>query len=711
MKNAAGADASAEVAVTETAGSGLDWRSLPHPAQVYVAAIIAAGLCAYVVHIPGAYPQPVLFALLLLGACLTSTWKVNLPIALASGSTLSVSYAANLIALILLGTPHAMLVAVAGAWTQCTYKAKRRYPLYRTVFSISAEALTIAATGLAYSWLGGSTPPDDMSSFARPIVGAIGAYFLVNTILVAGAIALTTRQHVVSVWREEFLWSGVTFIVAGGAGAMAAVVINRGEQWKAILMLAPIYLTYRTYEAFVGRLNDQKRHVAEMGRLHQRTIEALTQTRHAESALAEEKQRLASMVVEMTRLEEARQQLLEREQAARTGAEEANRLKDQFLAVVSHELRTPLSAMLGWADMLRRGKIADERRDRAYEAIFNSARRQAQLIDDLLDVGRIMSDKLRLERVPLSMNDVLRAALQVVQPLADSKGVRLTVQAGSPLVSVDGDAARLQQVAWNLLSNAIKFTPAGGVVQVQLRQVDERAEMIVTDSGQGIAADFLPAVFDAFRQGDGSSTRAQGGLGLGLAIVKHLVDAHGGTVTAHSAGEGRGATFAVRIPLCTAGMPIETGTPSSDPRARSAADHHAALQGLRVLIVEDDEETRHVVAAQLASHQAMTSTAGSAAEAFELLQREHFDVLLADIAMPVEDGYGLIRRVRSARNPDAASIPAAALTAFAREEDRQQALAAGFQAHLAKPVEVGALVAAVARLGGQAAHRRFRPHA
>jgi signal transduction histidine kinase/ActR/RegA family two-component response regulator len=470
-------------------------------------------------------------------------------------------------------------------------------------------------------------------------------------------------------------------------------------------MLAPIYLTYRTYEAFAGRLDDQKRHVAEIGQLHQKTIEALMQARRAESALADEKQRLGATLVEMTRLEEARQQLLEREQAARASAEQANYLKDQFLAVVSHEPRTPLSAMLGWADMLRRGQIHDGSRDRAYEAIFNSSRRQAQLIDDLLDVGRIMSGKLRLERTSVSLNDVLRAALQVVQPLADGKGVQVTVQADTRPVFVYGDAIRLQQVAWNLLSNAIKFTPAAGVVRVRLRQIKQNAEMLVTDTGQGITPDFLPTVFDAFSQADGSSTRAHGGLGLGLAIVKHLVDAHGGTVIAQSDGQGTGATFAVRIPTGAAEPAAVSGIVNRDASVRVAPDDDAALQGIRVLVVEDDEPTRHVVAAQLESHQAITATASSAAEAFALLQREQFDVLLADIAMPVEDGYSLIRRVRSARHSSSALIPAAALTAFAREEDRHQALEAGFQLHLAKPVEVGALVAAVAKLGRVAERR------
>jgi signal transduction histidine kinase/ActR/RegA family two-component response regulator len=677
----------------------LGWRALPWMAQLYIATVITAGAVAFVAFLPRTFAEPRLFLALLLWACLTSTWKVNLPIGLSSGSTLSVSYAANLITLLLLGPRHAMLIAVAGAWIQCTYKVKQRYPLYRTVFSIAAEALTIAATGLAYMWLGGSSPAGELLSLAKPIVGTIATYFLFNTVLVAGAIAFSTRQRVIKVWRDEFLWSGVTFMVGGAAGAAAAIVIHRGEHWKAILMLAPIYLTYRTYEVFVGRLEDQKRHVAEIGHLHQKTVEALMQTQQAERALGAEKERLATTLADMTRLEEARKHLLEREQAARASAEQANRLKDQFLAIVSHELRTPLSAILGWADMLRRGKIDEAKRQRAYEVIFSSAKRQSELIDDLLDVARIMSGKLRLERTIVTMNDVLRGSLQVVQPLVDAKRVYLSVQADAGVGPVYGDPVRLQQVAWNLLSNAIKFTPAGGAIHVQLRRVGSTAEMVVTDTGKGIAAEFLPSAFEAFRQGDESSTRPHGGLGLGLSIVKHLVDAHGGAVSAFSAGEGRGASFAVRIPLLADEAAPADAPPEPLPSAASRSWDSAVLEGLRVLIVDDDDGTRQVVAAQLESHHAVTATASSAAQAFDLLQHEQFDVLLADIAMPGEDGYSLIRRVRAAGAGPASTIPAAALTAFARAEDRQKALEAGFQAHLVKPLDAGSLVAAVAALG------------
>jgi signal transduction histidine kinase/ActR/RegA family two-component response regulator len=688
----------AEPAVSPPAAD-LGWGRLPRAAQFYVAIVIAMGVLSFVSFFPRTFPQPLLFIALLLWACLTSTWKVNLPIPLASGSTLSVSYAANLMALLLLGAEQAMLIAVAGAWTQCTYKVKQRYPTYRTVFSMAGEACTIAATGLAYVWLGGSALPIELSTLAKPLVGAISIYFVVNTMLVAGAIAFSTRQRVLKVWGDEFLWSGVTFMVAGGAGALAAYVIDRGEHWKAILLIAPVYLTYRTYELFVGRLEDQKQHVAEISRLHQKTVEALTQARQAETALAAEKERLAATLADMTRLEEARVHLLEREQAARASAEQANRLKDQFLAVVSHELRTPLTSMLGWADMLRRGQLAEGKRERAYETIFNSASRQSQLIDDLLDVSRIMSGRLRLQRTPVVLNDVLRSALQVVQPIADAKQVNLIVSAATEIQPLYGDAARLQQVAWNLLSNAISFTPPDGTVRVQLRHVNGAAEMIVTDTGQGIPADFLPSVFEPFRQADASTTRPHGGLGLGLSIVKHLVEAHGGTVSAHSPGEGCGATFTVRLPLRAGVLPPPEVAGDRAVETDWTTEQGTLLEGMHVLIVDDDDATRQVVAAQLESHRATTSSAASAAQAFDMLQHEHFDVLLADIAMPGEDGYTLIRKVRASAGATAASIPAAALTAFARDEDRQQALRAGFQLHLAKPIDARSLIAAVATLG------------
>jgi signal transduction histidine kinase/CheY-like chemotaxis protein len=670
-------------------------RDLSLAAQAYVLAVIAAGVYSIVAFLPLSFPRPLLFAFLLVTSCLTSIWKVNLPIPLASGSTLSVSYAADLMTLLLLGPRAAVLVAAAGVWTQCTVKIRRPYPWYRTVFSIAAEAVTMAVSGLVYSWLGGPSAPVDVSPLARPLVATIATYFVVNTGLVAAAIALTSKRTFTQVWLEDFLWSGASFMVAGTAGAVAAVVIARGEHWKAVLMIAPVYLTYRTYQVFVGRLEDRDRYALETRRLHEETVAALSLARQAENALAAEKDRLAVTVAELTRLEAARQQLLERERAARETAEEGNRLKDQFLATVSHELRTPLNAILGWADMLRRNILDESRRDRASEAIYENATRQTRLIDELLDVAGIVSGKLRLERTVVDLEQVLRGAMEVVQPAADAKGVAVAIHVEAPLSGVYGDGGRLQQIAWNLLSNAVKFTQTGGEVQVRLRRTQGAAEITVTDNGAGIPAEFLPWVFEPFRQADASHTRRYGGLGLGLSIVKHLVEAHGGSVSVSSPGEGWGATFTVRLPI----RAVAPDHAQAAGTAHSASkEQGASLHGLSVLVVDDDYESREVVAAHLSSRNAVVLKAESAAEALETLRRERVDVLLADIAMPGEDGYALIRRIR-ALDARAASIPAAALTALAREEDRQRVLDAGFQLHLAKPIDGRSLVAAVKSLG------------
>ncbi len=630
---------------------GVAWRGLSRTAQLYVAAVILAGAYALGTTSLSAYPDPMLFGAMLLVAAVASIWKVTLPISVAGHSTLSVGYAADLMALLLLGPMPAVVVAAVGAWAQCTINAKGRYPVYRTAFSMAAKALTMLAAGLTYRWLDGPSANLDMWQLTRPIVGITATYFVVNTGLVAGAIALSTGQPIWTIWRDDFLWSASSFMVGGSAGALAAVVVARGDHWKALVLVAPVYLTYRTYELFTGRLEDQKRH---------------------EQALAEEK---------------------EREKAARASAEEANRLKDEFLAMVSHELRTPLTAILGWAEMLRSGRVGEDRRDRACEAIYDSAKRQARMIDELLDVARITSGKLGVYRTAVDLSLVVRDALEVIQPAAEAKRIHLTVDVEPSLAAIYGDGTRLQQIAWNLLSNAVKFTPSDGVVDVSLRRAGAMAELVVSDNGPGITSEFLPSVFDAFRQGDASTTRNHGGLGVGLAIVKHLVEAHGGTVTAESLGEGRGATFTVRLPM----LPVPAAAYVETPRA--SASRAFALDGISVLLVDDDADTRQVIASHLEEHHAMVLTAASVSQALDVLQREHVDVLLSDIAMPGEDGYALVRKVRASTTPHVASLPAVALTALARDEDRQQALQAGFQLHLAKPIEALPLVTAIATLG------------
>jgi CheY-like chemotaxis protein len=371
--------------------------------------------------------------------------------------------------------------------------------------------------------------------------------------------------------------------------------------------------------------------------------------------------------------------------------EVATRLKDQFLATLSHELRTPLNAILGWSDMLRGDTLSADRRAHAADAIFNNAVRQARLIDELLDMARIMAGKLQLEFADVDAAELVRGALEIVQPEAEAKRIRIDSAVDPEAALVRGDSARLQQVLWNLVANAVKFTPVGGAVRVRVTRAGDRARFVVADSGVGIPAPFLPNVFEPFRQADATPTRLHGGLGLGLAIVRQLVEAHGGTILVESEGEGRGATFTVDLPG------VARRRAEAPVRAASRA---SSLDGVSVLVVDDDEESRAVVAAHLENHNATVRTAACASDALSLLQRQHFDVLLADIAMPGEDGYSLLRKLRALDRSPARTVPAAALTAFARDEDRRAALDAGFQMHLSKPIDGTSLVSAVAALSG-----------
>jgi signal transduction histidine kinase/ActR/RegA family two-component response regulator len=393
--------------------------------------------------------------------------------------------------------------------------------------------------------------------------------------------------------------------------------------------------------------------------------------------LGGERERLRSALDHMTRLHRE--------------VQEANRAKDEFLATVSHELRTPLTPMLTWVRLLRTARLDQATGARALEAIERNARVQAQLVEDLLDVSRIVTGKLRLEARAVELEGIAEAALDAVRPAADAKGIVLQA-ALRPGALVTGDPDRLQQVLWNLVSNAVKFTPRGGRVEVSIGRAGDHAVVTVRDTGVGIRPEFLPLVFDRFRQADASTTRVHGGLGLGLSIVRHLVELHGGTVEAASEGEGRGATFVVRLPLAPTGAKVgaEVGRPAPP----------ATLDGVRVLVVDDEPDTLEALGTALAGYGALVRTALSTREALDALDRGAVDVLVADIAMPGEDGYALLRELRG-RPPDRGGrTPAAALTAYARPVDAERAMAAGFQVHLAKPVEPSDLAAVVARLSG-----------
>jgi PAS domain S-box-containing protein len=393
--------------------------------------------------------------------------------------------------------------------------------------------------------------------------------------------------------------------------------------------------------------------------------------------------------------EERLQVLYAQEQAARAQAEAASRLKDEFLATVSHELRTPLTSILGYGQMIQTRKRDETYTVRTIEKIVRSAKAQAQLIDDLLDVSRIVTGKLRLEPRPIDIVTVIQAAIEALRPAIDAKGIRLDTELHSGVNTIVGDPNRLQQVVWNLLSNAVKFTPSGGKVRICLESQDGHAQLTISDTGQGISAEFLPFVFDRFRQAESASNRTHGGLGLGLAIVRHLIEMHGGTVQVQSAGAGTGATFIVRLPLVAGAVAANGGAPEAQDTAGLCPP---ALDGVRVLVVDDQSDIVELLQDMLAPCGAVVRTTTAARDALATLRTWQPDVLVSDIAMPGEDGYWLIDHVRALTSEKGGAIPAVALTAYVRVEDRMRVLAAGFQLYVSKPVDPAELLDAVARL-------------
>jgi signal transduction histidine kinase/CheY-like chemotaxis protein len=420
----------------------------------------------------------------------------------------------------------------------------------------------------------------------------------------------------------------------------------------------------------------------------------------------DERRRLLEIeIAERRRSEEYREALLVSERAARSEAERATRLKDEFVATLSHELRTPLNAIVGWAGILRVDRRADSIKQ-GVEVIERNAKLQAQMIEDLLDVSRILSGKLLFQLEKTDVAGIIEAAVAAVRPAAETKGVLLAMQLDS-CRSVSADPARLQQVAWNLLTNAIKFTPLGGRVGVALREAHGQVELSVSDNGQGIKAEFLPFVFDRFRQADASTTRRHGGLGLGLSIVKSLVELHGGTVDVQSPGEGQGSTFFVRLPLAPLqGQGIEQAI-SAQQQSTRAPVGNPQLTGLRILVIDDEADARMLTRRVLEERGAEVITACSAAEAMATVEGAvPPNLIISDIGMPEQDGYDLIRQMRALPG-DAGQVPAVALTALARAEDQKRALSAGYQRHVSKPVdpaELIAVVASVARRTERAAH-------
>jgi signal transduction histidine kinase/CheY-like chemotaxis protein len=585
------------------------------------------------------------------------------------------------LAMLLYGGAAAILLsALEGVAATLIISKRPRTILFNSAILATSTFLTV----VVLYWFFGSPVVllDDYanSGFSKTFFAAVYtmalAQYMANTVLIAIEKSSKIKKSIFNTWRTYYLWTSVTYFAgASAAGIIAVLIKNYG--FYAVVATVPIILiicfTYQTY---------LKNIAASIAQTEAATLHV---------------QELSRYISELQRSEEAREQLLLRAERARSESEAANRIKDEFLATLSHELRTPLTSLLGWSSVLRESRRDEKILEQGLDAIDRNARVQAQLIDDLLDVSRIVSGKLNLDVGPLDIGSVTRAAINVVQPAADAKEITLDYWAQPGIGAISADSARLQQIIWNLLSNAVKFTPHGGKISIRAGRDGTDATVTVSDTGQGIAPEFLPRVFDRFRQADSSTTRSFGGLGLGLPIVRHLVELHGGTVSAKSDGVGLGATFSASFPL----LSDRSGPITVMHSGETHASELRSLDGLRVLLVDDELETREIISTVVERTGAEVKSCTSAREALTELVEWRPDVILSDIAMPDEDGYSFINRVRSLPQNEGGNTPAAALTAYARDEDRRKALAAGYQMHIAKPIGAGQLVTMIAKLAGR----------
>lgn len=483
------------------------------------------------------------------------------------------------------------------------------------------------------------------------------------------------------------MWLFVAFIFACGFGHLVEALIfwQPVYRFAGLIKVTTAVVSWATVVALVDIVPEALK-VPGMAKLNTELLSEVETRKRVEAALRESEDKLAG--------------LLQSERDARSEAERANRIKDEFLSTVSHELRTPLNAIMGYSQLLRMNLADQHEIEDGLNVIERNAKAQSQIIEDLLDMSRILSGKIRLDVQGVDPAEVIEAAVASLQPTAEAKGIRLQTVLDPRAGTVLGDSSRLQQVVWNLVANGIKFTAKGGRVQVALARINSHVTITVSDSGIGIAPDLLPHIFDRFRQGDASTTKRHGGLGLGLSIVKQLVELHGGSVCATSKGEGQGAEFTVDLPVqivqareILAAQHI--GTDGAEPD-----DKHLSLEGIHVLVVDDEPDSRELARRLLVQHQATVTVADSADEALSLFRKHRPDVLLSDIGMPEKDGYDLMRSIRALAPPDG-SVPAVALTALARPDDRKRAMLAGFQAHISKPVDAGELIAVVATFTGR----------
>ena len=645
-----------------------------HFGQVYMWSLVTAGAAITLVSI---YALPfskldARFVFLCLMVIASSLVAIRIP---HVSGRITVADTFIFLAMLLFGGAAAIVLsALEGVAATLIISKRPRTILFNSAILATSTFCTVAVLNLT----GG--PPDVTkglsANFFKAICVMALAQYVANTTLIAIEKASKLKESAWTTWRTYYLWTSVTYFAGASAAGIIAILINVYGFYAVVATVPIILIIFFTYQTYLKNIES-----------------SIAQTEAARLHVEE----LSKYISELQRSEEARDQLLGRAERARAEAEAANRIKDEFLATLSHELRTPLTSLLGWSSVLREAKRDEKVLNQGLEAIDRNARVQAQLIDDLLDVSRIVSGKLNLDVRPLDISSVTRAAINVVRPAADAKGIALDYWAEPGLGAISADSARLQQIIWNLLSNAVKFTPQSGKISVRLEQDGSDARVTVQDTGQGIDHEFLPRVFDRFRQADSSTTRSFGGLGLGLAIVRHLVELHGGTVSAHSDGVNKGATFSATFPLLT----DRTEPVAISHSGEMSCFEIRSLEGLRVLLVDDEAEARQILSTVITRTGAEVKTCNSASEALAKLAEWKPDVILSDIAMPDEDGYSFIGKVRSLPRDQGGDIPAAALTAYARDVDRRQSLAAGYQMHIAKPISAGQLVTMIAKLAGR----------
>ena len=638
-----------------------------NPARPFMWAIVALGSGA-VVFSAASLPWGRLdsrFLMLGVLVCIGSHGAVRIP---RVSGRITVSDTLVFLTLLLYGGPAAvMLSALEGVYASLRISRK---PL-TILFNSAVLALSTFLTAMALRGLFGAADlaGNDYSPSALLAVFVMAlVQYAANTGLIAVEKSLKLGERFWPTWKTYYLWTSVTYLAGASAAGVTARLVQSVGFYAVLATLPIIAIIYFTYLTYLKNIEHSEAHVEELSRY----------------------------LRELKESEAEREKILLREKAARAEAEAANRLKDEFLSTLSHELRTPLTSIIGWTNLMRAGQVRGEVQAQALETIERNAKVQSRLIDDLLDLSRIISGKLLLETREVNLDTVVSNSIEVVRPAANAKGIQLTYECEPGGKTISGDSARLQQVAWNLLSNAVKFTPEGGSVRVRLEREGARVRFSVNDTGRGIPAEFLPHVFDRFRQADSATTRAYGGLGLGLAIVRHLAELHGGEVRAESAGEDQGSTFSVAFPLAQVAAPCSCQTEAAESVV--SPSRPARLAGVRVLVVDDEQDTRKLISTVIAQSGAEVTACASAGEALEKLKTWRPHILMSDIGMPGEDGYALIKQVRALPPERGGRTPAAALTAYARDEDRGRALAAGFQLHIAKPFNPRELLAAVSDL-------------